>query len=64
MGFIWGAFACYFIAAALYNMAGAVGSDRTPSSGRSRFGRSKSTRSRGTFIDEAESQHRVKDEYE
>lgn len=64
MGFTWGTWAAYFIAGILFCVGGAVGKrDGSYSRKTSYFGRKRSTRSRGSFIDN-ESQRRVKDEYE
>jgi len=66
-GFTWAAFACFFIATILFCVGGSVGKNESSrSTKKSYFGRKKSTRStrsRGSFID-TESQRRVKDEYE
>jgi len=63
-GFTWGAMACFLVSTVLFCVGGGVSKNRnTTSTKKSRFGRNKSTRSRGSFID-SESQHRVKDEYE
>ncbi|MCJ1255779.1 hypothetical protein MMC24_003596 [Lignoscripta atroalba] len=67
-GFMWAAMACLFLATALLCLAGVTSkkSDKTYSKktgGKSFFGRKKSTRDRGSFID-SESQRRVvKDEF-
>lgn len=65
-GFMWTAVACLFLSTVLFCLGGAAGRDKSHSKrtgGGSRFGRKKSTRSRGSFID-SESQRRVvKDEY-
>jgi ABC-type antimicrobial peptide transport system permease subunit len=64
MGFTWGTWAAYFIAGVLFCVGGAVGKrDGNYGNKTSYFGRKRSTRSRGSFIDN-ESQRRVKDEYE
>lgn len=58
--FTWAAMACFFLATILYCLGGAAGGkSNSPKRSKSK----RSTRSRGSFID-AESQHRVKDEYE
>lgn len=63
-GFTWGAFACFLIATVLFCVGGSVGkSEPSRNTKNSYFGRKRSTRSRGSFIDN-ESQRRVKDEYE
>jgi len=59
--FTWTALACFLISSILFCLGGAANKDR--SNRRGMFGRSRSTRSRGSFIDN-ESQRRVKDEYE
>ena len=56
-GFIWAAVACLFLATVLFCVAGV-----TSKSSGGGFGRKRSTRSRGSFID-TEGQGRVKDEY-
>ena len=68
MGFMWAAFACFFLSTVLFCIGGSIG--KTDSSYKSKnkksggyFGRKRSTRSRGSFIDN-ESQRRVKDEYD
>lgn len=64
-GFTWAAMACYLVCTILLCVGGRIG--KTESTGtykkQSYFGRKRSTRSRGSFIDN-ESQRRVKDEYE
>jgi len=62
-GFTWGAMGCFLVSTILFCVGGAAGKDSTRTSGKSRFSRKRSTKSRGSFID-TESQHRVKDEYE
>ena len=65
-GFMWAAVACLFLATVMFCVAGVTSKKDstygTRTTKRSRFGRKKSTRSRGSFID-SESQRRVKDEY-
>ncbi|KAK4893356.1 Eisosomes component [Elasticomyces elasticus] len=67
--FTWATMACYLLATILFCLGGRVGKEENKYSkgtGTSYFGRKKSTRStrsRGSFID-SESQRRVKDEYE
>ncbi|PPJ59784.1 hypothetical protein CBER1_04318 [Cercospora berteroae] len=60
-GFTWGAVAALFIAAVLVCIGGAAGKDSSKTK-TSYFGRKRSTRSRGSFIDSS-SDRRVKDEY-
>ncbi|MCJ1245661.1 hypothetical protein MMC30_002865 [Trapelia coarctata] len=60
-GFVWAAMASLFLAVVFFCVAGATSRDSS-TSGRRTFGRKRSTRSRGSFID-TESQRRVKDEY-
>lgn len=60
-GFTWAAFACWFLAMIFFCIGGSVGKESTGR--KSYFGRKRSTRSRGSFID-TESQRRVKDEYD
>lgn len=68
-GFTWAAMACFLISTILFCCGGAIGrKEKTTYSTSTKpkksgfFGRKKSTRSRGSFID-SESQRRVKDEY-
>ncbi|KAK0251212.1 Eisosomes component [Friedmanniomyces endolithicus] len=65
-GFTWGAMGCFLLATILFCVGGSVGKKDNYQQKSSYFGRKKSTRStrsRGSFID-SESQRRVKDEYE
>ncbi|GAB7351907.1 hypothetical protein MBLNU459_g2449t1 [Dothideomycetes sp. NU459] len=63
-GWMWASFFAYFLATIFFCIGGSIGKDSTSSSnGKSMFGRKRSTRSRGSFID-SESQRRVKEEYE
>lgn len=61
-GFTWAAFAAFFVSVILFCVAGAVGGKSSSTSGKKSrfgaFGRKRSTRSRGSFGDNA-----VKDEY-
>ncbi|ENI09807.1 hypothetical protein COCC4DRAFT_68212 [Bipolaris maydis ATCC 48331] len=60
MGFTWAAVACFFLATVMFCLGGHLGGD---SSSRMRRNRStKSTRSRGSFLD-TDSQRRVKSDY-
>ncbi|KAK5130346.1 hypothetical protein LTR08_002186 [Meristemomyces frigidus] len=61
-GFTWATMACYLIATILFCVGGSAGKNERYEK-KSYFGRKRSTRSRGSFVDN-ESQHRVKDEYE
>ena len=68
-GFIWAAMACLLIATILFCMGGSAGRRESTytsrTGGRSffnRFGRNKSTRTRGSFINDTESARRVKRE--
>lgn len=61
-GFTWAAMACFLICTVLFCIGGRAGKDSTYQK-KSYFGRKRSTRSRGSFVD-GESQRRVKDEYE
>ena len=65
-GFMWAAMTCLLLATILFCVAGVTSKrDSTytrKTGGRTFFGRKKSTRKRGSFID-SESQRRVKDEY-
>ncbi|KAF2090410.1 SUR7-domain-containing protein [Saccharata proteae CBS 121410] len=56
--FTWTAFACFLISTVLFCVGGSAGKESV-STKRSMFGRKRSTRSRGSFID-TESQRRVK----
>lgn len=60
MGFTWGAVACFFLATIMFCLGGKLGGDRSSGVGRSRS--TKSTRSRGSFLD-TDSQRRVKEDY-
>lgn len=65
-GWMWASFFAYFLCTIFFCVGGSVGkSDGTSkrSGKKGMFGRSKSTRSRGSFID-SESQRRVKEDYE
>ncbi|QIW99206.1 hypothetical protein AMS68_004724 [Peltaster fructicola] len=62
-GFTWATFACWFLATLFFCVGGSVGKESTNTK-RSYFGRKRSTRSRGSFIDNDESGRRVKDEYD
>lgn len=59
MGFTWAAAACYFLATVMFCLGGKLGGD---SSGVRRSRSTKSTRSRGSFLD-TDSQRRVKEDY-
>ncbi|KAL6712625.1 Eisosomes component [Coniothyrium glycines] len=59
MGFTWAAVACFFLATIMFCLGGKLGGD---SSGVKRSRSTKSSRSRGSFI-ETDSQRRVKDDY-
>ncbi|EMC98254.1 hypothetical protein BAUCODRAFT_155457 [Baudoinia panamericana UAMH 10762] len=63
MAFTWAAFAAWLIATVLFCVGGGIGKDESRNTKSSYFGRKRSTRSRGSFID-SESQRRVKDEYD
>ncbi|EGP82775.1 unnamed protein product [Zymoseptoria tritici ST99CH_3D1] len=65
-GFSWGAFAALFLATILFCLGGRMGKDDSSKKSGGYFGRKRSTRSRGSFVDSA-SERRVggvKDEYE
>jgi hypothetical protein len=64
--FMWTAVACLFMSTALFCAGGAASRDKSYSkrSGGGMFGRKKSTRSRGSFIDNESQRRVVKDEYE
>lgn len=56
--------ACYLLATIFLCIGGSVGKNENSNyQKKSYFGRKRSTRSRGSFVD-AESQRRVKDEYD
>ena len=61
MGFAWASMACFFLATIMFCLGGKLGSDRHSSTVR-RSRSTKSTRSRGSFLD-TDSQRRVKDDY-
>ncbi|KAF2805249.1 SUR7-domain-containing protein [Mytilinidion resinicola] len=61
-GFTWGAMACFLIATVLFCVGGAVSGSGNRSSTVSRKRSTRSTRSRGSFLD-TDSQKRVKDDY-
>lgn len=61
-GFTWAPVACYFIALVLFCSGGTASRKDGTYQKKSYFGRKRSTRSRGSFID-SESQRRVRDEY-
>lgn len=63
MGFSWGTFAAFFLAALFFCVGGSVGKDSS-SQKKSYFGRKRSTRSRGSFIDSSSDRRVVKDDYE
>lgn len=50
-GFMWASVACLFLASVLFCVGGAASKRDEYGGGRSRFGRKRSTRSRGSFID-------------
>jgi hypothetical protein len=60
--FTWSAFVCFLISTVLFCVGGGSGKSDTTRSG-GYFGRKRSTRSRGSFID-SESGRRVKDDYD
>jgi hypothetical protein len=60
LGFAWASFACFFLATILFCLGGVLGKDR--SSGVKRSRSTKSTRSRGSFL-ETDSQRRTKDDF-
>jgi hypothetical protein len=62
-GFTWASFACFFIAMVLFCVGGGVGKDKNTTS-KSYFGRKRSTRSRGSFVENGSERRTVKDEYE
>lgn len=62
-GFVWAAVACLLLSTILFCAILGTGRDKSSRSQRGGyFGRRRSTRERGSFI-ESESQRRVKDEY-
>lgn len=61
-GFTWAAVACFFLSMVLFCAGGRAGKDTSSSTGRSRFGRrTKSTRSRGSFV--GSDRGGIKDDY-
>jgi hypothetical protein len=60
-GFSWGAFAALLIATILFCVGGRMGKDSSNKSG-GYFGRKRSTRSRGSFVDSSSDRRVVKDE--
>ncbi|KAF2440571.1 SUR7-domain-containing protein [Karstenula rhodostoma CBS 690.94] len=62
MGFAWATFVCYFLASILFCIGGTIGRESSGSSRMSRKRSTRSSRSRGSFLD-TESQSRVKDNY-
>lgn len=62
MAFAWTTFVCYFLASLLFCIGGTVGRESSGNSRMSRKRSTRSTRSRGSFLD-TESQRRVKDSY-
>lgn len=63
MGFTWGTFAAWFLASLFFCIGGSVGNNKS-SQKKSYFGRKRSTRSRGSFIDSSSDRRVVKDEYD
>ncbi|KAK5114627.1 hypothetical protein LTR62_002199 [Meristemomyces frigidus] len=61
--FTWATMGCFLIATILFCVGGSMGKNESKQKS-SYFGRKRSTRSRGSFIDEGESGRRVKDEYD
>jgi len=62
-GFSWASVFCFFVAMVLFCAGGSAGKDKTSSgTGRSRFGRKRSTRSRGSFVDGSD-RGGIKDDY-
>lgn len=61
MAFTWATFAAWFLAAMFFCIGGAVGKDKS-SNKKSYFGRKRSTRSRGSFVDSSSDRRVVKDE--
>jgi len=60
-GFTWAAVACFFLAMVLFCAGGRAGKDTSTGSGKSRFGRKRSTRSRGSFV--GSDRGGIKDDY-
>lgn len=61
MAFTWATWACFFLAMLFFCIGGSVGrSDNKQKS--SYFGRKRSTRSRGSFVDSSSERRGVKDE--
>jgi len=63
MAFSWATFAAFFLAALFFCIGGAVGKSNS-SQKKSYFGRKRSTRSRGSFVDSGSERRVVKDEYD
>lgn len=63
MAFSWATFAAFFLAALFFCIGGSVGKDKR-SKKSSYFGRKRSTRSRGSFVDSSSDRRVVKDEYD
>lgn len=60
-GFTWASFACFFLATVLFCVGGGVGKEKNTSQ-KSYFGRKRSTRSRGSFVENGSERRTVKDE--
>nr|POF05440.1 protein sur7 [Quercus suber] len=63
LAFTWATWACFFLCTILFCIGGKAGKSEKTYQKKSYFGRKRSTRSRGSFIDN-ESGRRVKEEYE
>lgn len=60
-GFTWGTFAAWLIATVLFCVGGSVGKEKNTAK-KSYFGRKRSTRSRGSFVENGSERRTVKDE--
>lgn len=62
-GFTWATFTCFLLATVLFCVGGSAGKEKNTSQ-KSYFGRKRSTRSRGSFVENGSERRTVKDEYE
>lgn len=60
-GFTWASFTCFLLAMILFCVGGGVGKEKNTTS-KSYFGRKRSTRSRGSFVENGSERRVVKDE--
>lgn len=61
MAFTWATWACFFLATLFFCIGGSVGREKSTQKS-SYFGRKRSTRSRGSFVDSSSERRGVKDE--